>query len=64
MKTIFEKYRDDVQAFGKEICNFVQDYADKVDKESCDICPWSEYCSIGHNGVVEWLKRKEKCDES
>lgn len=48
--TRFEKLIDmDVDDVATVLCEAISD------KVNCDDCPFTDRCSFGHNGVLDWL---------
>ncbi len=60
------KNRDRLNAMSdEELATFLCDVIEKIaantpDKFVCDICPASELCRKGHNGILAWLNQNEK----
>jgi hypothetical protein len=44
---------------GRYLCNLITEVAGAKD---CDVCPARGLCSVGHNGMVEWLDGEEQND--
>ena len=61
--TKFEKAKTP-EEMGRLICDFLQDHDSLMNTDFvCQICPWQEYCTFEHNGVVAWLNSKHVEEE-
>ena len=50
--TRFDKGKQDIKEMAKLICDFIQEGDEEAfDEFCCDRCPWTNYCSMNHNGV-------------
>lgn len=59
-----------LEELAKIFCSIIDDVDYQVhekggiDIETCDYCPATEFCRIGHNGFLDWLlKEREKENE-
>ena len=43
----------DLKELGHELC-----YMTDLEKQDCELCPCSNYCSLGQNGYIKWLEKE------